>query len=310
MSILISIAGLALLVFAGDALVRGAVALSLRLGVPALIVSLTIIGFGTSAPEMLIAVKAALEDAPGLALGNVVGSNIANVFLVLGVPAMIATLQTSACDTKRSFLQMVGASVIFIGLAHMGPMHVWHGLVLLALLSAMLASAYVAAQRSKETAMAEELEEIDPHMPVPRLAGYLAFGLIGLPIGASLLIDGAREIALSLGVTEEVIGLTLVAVGTSLPELATTVMAAIRRQAEVAIGNVIGSNMFNLLAIVGVASLVAPLPFPPRLLGFDLWFMLAAALILAPFVFLRRDMGWMVGGGFLAVYAAYTVTLF
>ena len=306
--------GLVILLLAGDSLVKGAVNLSLRLGVPALIVSLTIVAFGTSAPELLISVQAILDGFPGLALGNVIGSNTANILLVLGVPALLAAMHTSTCDTKSSYLQMIAASVLFIVLCIMGPLTWVSGLILLAALAAMLFHAARAANKHraamKDTAVAEdEIEGADPNLGWPKIMVYLVLGLIGLPMGASLLVDGSVNIARNFGINETVIGLTLVAIGTSLPELATTVMAALRKQADVALGNVIGSNMFNLLGIMGVASLVGTIPVDPELLQFDLWVMLAASLIIVPFVFLRRDITRFVGVVLTALYVCYIVVV-
>ncbi|MHA6326702.1 calcium/sodium antiporter [Roseivivax sp. CAU 1753] len=287
--------GLAILLLAGDALVKGAVNLALRLGVPALIVSLTIVAFGTSAPELLISVNAALDGVPGIALGNVVGSNTANVLLVLGIPAMLAVMHTSAHDTRKSYFIMLAATLLFIGLAFRGVFDWIAGLILVATLMAILGDAFrdslrhrngIAAQADEE----EDLEGADPEMRWWKILLFLALGLVGLPLGADLLVDSAREIASRFGVSDTVIGLTLVALGTSLPELATTVSAALRKQADVALGNVIGSNMFNLLAIIGIASLIAPLEVDAEILRFDLWVMLGASLLLVPFVLMKRDL--------------------
>ncbi|SDY73860.1 calcium/sodium antiporter [Citreimonas salinaria] len=298
--------GLIILLLAGDALVKGAVNVSLRLGVPALIVSLTIVAFGTSAPELLISVQAALAGVPGIALGNVVGSNTANVLLVLGIPALIAVMHTSEHDTRTSYVQMLAASVLFIALAFRGVFDWIAGLGLLAGLAVMLFVAFRDARaHRKSSPKPEQVEGADPDMPWWKIIVYLIVGLIGLPIGADLLIDSATEIARMFGLSESVIGLTLVAVGTSMPELATTVMAAIRRQADVALGNVIGSNMFNLLGIIGIAALVAPIPVDPAFLRFDLWVMLGASLLLIPFVYLRRDIGRVWGVALSALYVGY-----
>ncbi|WP_095588385.1 calcium/sodium antiporter [Actibacterium ureilyticum] len=311
--------GLIILLLAGDSLVKGAVNLSLRVGIPALIVSLTIVAFGTSAPELLIAIQAALDNAPGIALGNVVGSNTANVLLVLGIPALLATLHTSECDTRRTFVFMLLASILFIALCFLGPFDWVHGLVLLAGLSLVLGDAFLAARAHRNEAMngaaepddtdAGEIEGADPSLPWWKISVFLALGLIGLPLGASLLVDSSINIARAIGVSETVIGLTLVAVGTSLPELATTVMAALRRQADVALGNVIGSNIFNLLAIIGVASFVAPIPVPQEMLDFDLWIMLGASMLLLPFVFLHWPINRAWGIVFTALYAVYIVSV-
>jgi cation:H+ antiporter len=303
--------GLVILLLAGDVLVKGAVNLSLRLGIPALIVSLTIVAFGTSAPELLISIKAILDGVPGLALGNVVGSNTANVLLVLGIPAVISGLHAGS-DTRQTYTVMIIGTLLFIALAFVGPFTWWHGLILLSLLGYVLFDAARAARAHRVAANGAEapveddaLEEADPDMPWWRIGLYLVLGLIGLPLGADLLVDSSVAIATAYGVSETVIGLTLVAIGTSLPELATTVMAAIRNHADVAMGNVIGSNMFNLLAIIGISSLVGPIPVDASLLSFDIWVMLAASLVLAPFIFLRWSLGRGVGVAFLALYVGY-----
>ncbi len=302
--------GLVILLLAGDTLVRGAVNLALRLGIPALIVSLTIVAFGTSAPELLISVQAVLKDVPGIAIGNVVGSNTANILLVLGFPAMLTVLHTSHCETRSTFIQMIVASLIFIGLAFRGKFDAMAGFVLLAVLAYILFVAFRAAQAHRRAGIEEELEEpegADPDMPWWKILVFLVLGLVGLPLGADLLIDSAEVIARRFGVSEAVIGLTLVALGTSLPELATTTMAALRKQADVAIGNVIGSNMFNLLAIIGIASMVGPLPVDREFLQFDLWVMLGASLLLIPFVFFKRDITRPLGVVLTLLYVLYVV---
>ena len=297
--------GLLVLIFAGDALVRGAVSLALKLGIPALIVSLTVVAFGTSAPELLVAVQSALEGAPGIAFGNVVGSNIANVLLVLGLPALIAAIDTTKSD-MRSYLMMLAISVLFVILCFMGSFGPIQGGVLLLILVLVILDAIRAAQRTRNgTTEKVDVEEGDANMPGRSVALFLGVGIIGLPIGAHLLIEGAVAIARDLDVSETVIGLTIVAVGTSLPELATSVMAAIKRQSEVALGNVIGSNIFNILAIMGFASFFGPLAVPQELLALDLWVMMAAAIVLFPFAYFRRDISRSWGIAFVAAYALY-----
>lgn len=306
--------GLLILLLAGDALVKGAVNLSLRLGVPALIVSLTIVAFGTSAPELLISLKAVADGASGLALGNVVGSNTANILLVLGIPALIAGLDTGKCETRRSYITMLGASVLFIAACFLGPLGWPHGLILLGTLAVILFGQFREARAHRKQAKDapdedEEVEGADPSMPWWRLALSLLLGLIGLPLGADLLVDGAVSIARDFGITETVIGLTLVAIGTSLPELATTVVAAFRRHADVALGNVIGSNMFNLLAIIGLTTMAAPLEVDRQFLEWDLWVMFAASLLLAPIVFMRWNLNRAWGAGLTLAYFVYLASV-
>ena len=305
---LLSGLGLVILLLAGDSLVKGAVNLSLRLGVPALIVSLTIVAFGTSAPELLISVQAILDDAPGLALGNVVGSNTANILLVLGLPALLATMHTSECNTRKTYIFMMAASILFIGLAYRGVFDWISGVVLLGALVFVLGDAFRDAHKHRNAEKEpdeEEPEGADPNMPGWRIAIFLVLGLLGLPLGADLLVDNATIIAKEYGVSDVVIGLTLVAVGTSLPELATTVMAALHRKADVALGNVIGSNMFNLLAIIGISSFVGTIPVDPAFLRFDLWVMLGASALLLPFVFFGLNITRVWGVVLSALYLGY-----
>lgn len=312
--------GLAILVGAGDALVRGAVALSLRFGIPAIIVSATVVAIGTSAPELLIGIQAALEGSPGIALGNVVGSNIANVLLVLGVPAVIVPLAAAGTEAHRNLYFMIFATVLFSGLTLSGVVPFWGGLLLIVVAAVMIADSLrlglaaraetLAAGEDADAAELAELEDADPDMPPWKLVALLLAGVIGLPLGADFLVSGARGIALSIGISETVIGLTLVAIGTSLPELATTVVAAMRRQSDVAIGNVIGSNIFNVTAIIGAAALVTPLDVPAEILTRDLWVMIAASAVLVPFVLWCKPISRLVGICFLSAYAIYLYVAF
>jgi len=311
MDFLIAGIGLLILLVAGDVLVRGAVNLALRLGIPALLVSLTIVAFGTSAPELLIGVQSVLEGAPGLAIGNVVGSNTANILLVLGVPALMAGLPASGANSRESYNYMIGASLLFIALCFLGPLTWWHALLLIALLVFSLLSTFRDALTHRSGVPhphdEEEPEGADPKMRGWKIAAFLLVGIIGLPLGAHLLVESATNIARAFGVSETVIGLTLVALGTSLPELATTVMAAIRREADVALGNVIGSNMFNITAIIGAAAVVGPIPIPASFLTFDLWVMLGASLLILPIVYKNLRMGRRFGITLTLGYLAYIV---
>jgi len=308
--------GLVLLIAAGDMLVRGAVACSLRFGLSPLIVSATVVAFGTSAPELLISVNAALEGASGIAIGNVVGSNIANVWLILGVPALVAPLAGCGSDARRNLYFMIGATVLFCGLALTGEIGRIEGLLLLAFVGIMVADSVRHALALRAGAAAEgpnpvelealeEIEDIDPAMPTWKMAALIGAGIIGLPLGADLLVDGARGIALTFGVSEAVVGLTIVAIGTSLPELATTLMAALRNQADVAMGNVIGSNIFNLTAIIGAAAVVAPMQVPAEILSRDIWVMVAATAMLVPYVLYCKRICRITGTVYLAAYCGY-----
>jgi cation:H+ antiporter len=300
--------GLLLLVGAGDFLVRGATGLSLRLGIPPLIVGLTVVAFGTSAPELMVSLTAALDGAAGIAMGNVVGSNIANVLLVLGIPAIIATIHTHPHETRKSYLIMLGATALFIALCFFGPIRIWHALILLAALAWMITDQIRDALAHRAQAKPDDLPA-DDRMTRGKIGMFLLLGLAGLPLGANFLVSGATDIARVFGISEAVIGLTLVAVGTSLPELATSLTAALKGRTDIAMGNVIGSNIFNLLGIIGVTGLISPLPVPQEMLQFDLWIMLSAALLMAPFAMRGVAITRIMGIGLTAAYAAYVIAL-
>ncbi len=321
--------GLDVLIIAGDVLVRGSVGVAQRLGIPNLVIGLTIVAFGTSAPELVISLKAALEDAGGIAIGNVVGSNIANVLLVLGMPALIAATPCGEDGATRNAMFMVAVTVVFIGLCFFTPIGLTAGIVLLVLLAMFLTASTITArrhrkeQRSISAASAgaavadaelvddDTLDDVEDVPDSPWIAlVYIVLGLVGLPLGAHFTITGATDIASHWGVSEAVIGLTVIALGTSLPELATTVMAAIRQHGAVAIGNVIGSNIFNLLAIIGITAVVVPIDVPPEVLKLDVWVMLACAVLLAVLSAFRICLGKISGLAMTAAYMLYIATVY
>lgn len=296
--------GLALLVLGGDLLVRGAVNLALKLGMTPLVVGLTVVAFGTSAPELLVSVSAALKGSSGIAMGNIVGSNIANVLVILGVTALVSVIVTKGHDLRESWAMMIGASVLLIVIAFTGQIGRLEGMILLAALALVLWR-----QLTTGTTDAVTLDGAQPGAGWSKIILWLVAGLIALPIGANLLVNGATEIARAFGISETVIGLTLVAVGTSLPELAASVASALRGRADMALGNVVGSNIFNILGILGITALISPLPIPPEMLRLDLWVMLATALLMAPFLFRGISLTRPVGAVFVALYAAYAWVL-
>ena len=315
MDFVLACVGLFLLFFAGDLLVRGAVSLGLRLQIPAIVIGLTIVAFGTSAPELFVTVQASIQGVPGIAIGNVVGSNIANVLLVIGLPALLSPMGDSSIETKRNYLIMMGVTVIAVSLATFQPLTSFEGGLLLGLLALFLFDTYRTTQANRAKAMAEgeevedhdieEISDADPKMPGWKIALLIGAGMIGLPIGSDLTVSAAKNIAVSAGFSPEAIGLTLVAIGTSLPELATTVMAAVRGRADVAIGNVIGSNIFNLLAILGVAATLDNIHIPDEFFSMNFPVMVLSSLALAPFIWLNRDVGRLWGGVFVSIYVVY-----
>ena len=304
----LSFLGLFLLLISGDFLVKGAIQLSNRLDVSALLVSLTVVAFGTSAPELIVAIKATLSGSSGLALGNVVGSNIANILLVLGLPTLIMGLKNNIADTKRSFCLMIAASVLFIVFGMSGSFSWVYGIVLLSLLAFFLIDTF--RQNSKK-AINNEILEFQQRISHSwwTIIFFLILGVIGLPLGADLLVTNASALAKGYGISDAVVGLTLVAIGTSLPELATTFVSVLRKKAEVVLGNLIGSNIFNLLAIIGITSLISPVPVDPTFIKFDFWVMLGASLLIAPFIFLNIQFNRLSGFLFVALYISYLTAI-
>ena len=305
-NLLLLAAGLVLLTLGADYLVRGAISFANRLGMPPLLIGLTVVGFGTSMPELLVSMQAALDGAPAIAVGNVVGSNIANILLILGLAAAISPIPAMIPSLKRDMVMMLFAAVVMLGLGYLGLIGSLTGLAMFALLAAYLAWVTYTDRRRMS---AEEAEL------VVKLAGwkealFIAGGLAGLFIGANLLIDAATSIALQFGISEAVIGLTIVAVGTSLPELATSVVAAFRRQAEIALGNVVGSNIFNILGILGLTAVVVPVPVEPSMASFDIPFMLGVSLALVALILLAGRIGRPAGVAMLAIYTGYVAWLF
>ncbi|MEE2861826.1 MAG: calcium/sodium antiporter [Paracoccus sp. (in: a-proteobacteria)] len=302
--ILLIAAGLALLVLGGHLLVKGAVNLALKLGITPLVVGLTVVAFGTSAPELLVSLSAALKGSSGIAMGNVVGSNIANVLVILGVASLVSVIVTRGHDLRESWAMMIAASVLLIALAMTGEIGRLEGIILLLALGATLWR-QLSSGRVDDT----DLEGAELGASWAKIGLWLAGGLVALPLGANMLVNGATEIARAAGISETVIGLTLVAIGTSLPELAASVASALKGRADMALGNVVGSNIFNILAILGITAVVSPLPVPPEMLRLDLWVMLASSLLLAPFLFKGISMTRPVGAALVAAYGVYAWVL-
>ena len=303
------ILGIALLTFGGEALIRGSLAAASRLGVSPLLSGLVIVGFGTSAPELVVSINAAIEGRPDIAIGNVVGSNISNVLLILGICAVITPLAVQPLVLRRDAITVVAASLLFLVLVGGSALGRVDAVILLVALAVYLVWAYWSeryhAAPSGELHQAEAEEICVDSKSVVWIVTAVALGLMLLIGGSQVLLIGAIGIAEYFNVPEAVIGLTLVAVGTSLPELSISVIAAIRRHADVAIGNVLGSNIFNLLGILGVSSLLQPLPVHERILQFDQWVMLGTSVLLLLFLYTQSRLSRLEGGILLAGYCMY-----
>jgi cation:H+ antiporter len=280
--ILAVLAGFGLLIWGADRFVIGAAALARNLGVSTLLIGLTIVGFGTSAPEMLVSATAALEGSPELAVGNALGSNIANIGLILGVTALIAPLTLHSQSLRREYPLLLVATLGASGLLLDGELDRSDGVLLvLGLAVAIYLVVRIGLARGPDDPLSDEIAaEIPAHMPMPHAIGWLLLGLGVLVGGSKLLVWGAVGIALELGVSEMVVGLTIVAIGTSLPELAASLMSALKNEHDLAIGNVIGSNLYNLLGVLCLPGLLAPATLDGELVIRDLPVMVALTLAL------------------------------
>ncbi len=307
-------AGFVLLFAGGEAVVRGAVALAHRFDVSPLVIGLTIVGFGTSLPELLVSLNAALNGAPGIAVGNVVGSNLANMMLVLGVAAVICPIMVNAQVIRRDALFVVGVTMVFVLIGVGGSIRALEGAMMVALLAGYVGTSLWqdmqagngAAELHRDTA--EELTGLPERLWLMLL--WAVGGFAAVLYGADLLVSGATSLARSFDISDEVIGLTLVAIGTSLPELTVSIVAAYRGHSDVCIGNVLGSNIFNLLGILGVTAMVTPVPFADKIVGFDLWVLLAVTFLLVVVMLTGRRVSRPEAALLLVLYGAYVASQF
>jgi len=308
------VAGFVLLLVGGEALVRGAVAAARSLGVSPLMIGLTLVGFGTSTPELVTSLEAAFIGSPGIAIGNVVGSNIANILLILGLAAVIAPVACSPSTLRRDGSIVLVAAVACAVVCMVGYIGRLEGVLFVVAICAYVTWTYLQERASRDPSAELHRAETELVEPGPRNLG-LALLLAGTGIGATILgakwlVDGAVVLAGTLGVSDTVIGLTVVAVGTSLPELVTSVVAALRRHSAIALGNVLGSNIYNVFAILGITALVHPLEVPAAILDRDVWVMLAATLLLLGACWTGRRICRIEGGLFLLAYGVYMGVLF
>ncbi|MEM8973500.1 MAG: calcium/sodium antiporter [Pseudomonadota bacterium] len=311
-NILLIVAGFGLLVFGGELLVRGAVSLAERLKVSAFVIGAVVIGFGSSTPELVTSIEAALIGAPGIAIGNIVGSNIINILVVLGIAGVIAPIALSGDHVRIDTIIVCALTAAFVGLCTAFQLTPLIGAVLLIALAVYLTYSVRREMYSTGQGGVVEAEALDVSMPsqsLPFALGALVIGFGLLVLGGHFVVSSAVVLAKAIGVSETIIGLTVVAFGTSLPEIVTAVIAAVRRHADVALGNVLGSCVFNLLAIAGVLSLISPINVPQAILQFDNLIMLAAASLLLLAVVAFRQIGRPLGVIFLGGYAAYLAAI-
>ncbi len=309
------VAGLVLLLVAGDLLVRGSVTIARRFGVSPMVIGLTLVGFGTSLPELLASIEAVNVGAPALAIGNVVGSNIANILLILGAAALMYPIPCKISGLRRDLFMMTGVTMVTLALMEYGHISRGAGIGLVSVLVAYTVLALVVDRRKTNSAVLDEAESDIPDALPPTTVGLMialamtALAMAGVLYGAKLLVNSAVELARLWGVSESLIGVTVVAVGTSLPELATSIIAATKRQSEVALGNVVGSNIFNFLGILGITAIYRPLDIPVEISGRDSWILLLITLALFGIVLGMRQIPRAMGFVFLVAYAVYIAGL-
>lgn len=313
------IAGLALLSIGGEGLVRGSIVISRKLGISAILIGVIVVGFGTSAPELLVSVQAILDDKPDIAIGNVVGSNIANILLILGVAALIGIVKCEDKAILRDALAVLAASIFLIIIAPLGEITRYTGGFMMLALIGYLAFSYRAEKRDKmlkttkngrtvHESEAEEYENIKLGMLPAILFIFVGIGM--LVFGADILVEGATNIAKAFGISEAVIGLSLVALGTSLPELATAVVASLRKHTDVIIGAVLGSSLFNILSILGITAMIKPIPVSRRIAEFDMVIMLSVIIVAVLIIWKFRHFERLTGTFFISAYITYMAWLY
>ncbi|MCR9257555.1 MAG: calcium/sodium antiporter [Alphaproteobacteria bacterium] len=297
--------GLVLLLISAEILIRGAVGVSRRMGISPLVVGITVIAFGTSAPELAVSVDAALAGAPGLVVGNIVGSNIANILLLIGLVGLVTPFGRCGAPLPRDGLVLIIATLVMLAVTSLGEITRLHGIVMVSMIAAYLVWCYKSDRKRGQSAFAEEVEEFDNLPSKGWLLGTLiVLGLVGVVCGGHFVVSGAVEIAARHGVSDTVIGLTIVALGTSLPELATAVVAAYRKHSDMAFGNIIGSNIFNILAILGIAAITHPIAVPE--MGLKVWFMAAVTFVFLALVYRNSSFGRPIAAAFFLAYALFT----
>jgi cation:H+ antiporter len=297
--------GLVLLIAGGNWLLKAAVALSLKLNIPKIVIGMTVVSFATSAPELIVSVNAALEGFPDLALGNVVGSNIANLGLVLAITVILGSI-----EVKKSFyttdwpVMMLASLLFFVFIYFDGQLQRYEGLVMVVVLFVFL----IYLLRFQKTAVVDELPEDDVPLPLYKTVLFLGIGGLALWGGSELLIKGAIGLATYYGVSERIIAVTVVSIGTSIPELAASVIAVLKKEKAISLGNLIGSNIFNLLAVLGITALIAPIKVLDQgLLTNDIFWMLGTSFLVLPLVFLPKGLRleWKDGAILLVVYVVF-----
>jgi len=308
MEFVLIIAGLVLLVFGGDYLVKGASGIALKFDMPAMLVGMTVVALGTSSPELVVSVRAALAGKPDISTGNVVGSNIANVCLILGITTIIFPVAIKKSILKNDWVAMILASLLFYAFALNGELSRWEGILFVVLLASFITFSFVKAKKTAKEAMPDEFRT-GKTKGIWILLLYIVLGTVGLVYGAKWFLEGAESIARNLGVSDRVIAITLVAFGTSVPELAASIIAALKKEHDIFLGNIIGSNLFNILAILGITSIIHPISIADEIIQSDVFWVLATSFALLPMGLLGKRLSRFDGSILFLTYLAYVYIL-
>jgi cation:H+ antiporter len=305
--------GLAILIVAGEFLVKGAVGLSIMMKLTPLVIGMTVVSFGTSMPELLVSVNSAVAGNPGIAIGNVVGSNIANIAFILGLAVILLPIVADKQTKKVDYPMMLIASVLFYVVALDNMVERWEGIALFVILVVFITRMIRKSRKSEKKRIAEITDEdvanIDGVLPVWKSLTYLLIGLVGLYFGADWFVSGAVDIAKSFDLSDAIIGVTVVALGTSAPELVASLIAAYRKQSDLSVGNLIGSNVFNILGVIGITAIVKPIEVKQEVMDFDMLWMLGISLMLLPMLFFGEKIGRLKGVILSATYISYIVII-
>jgi cation:H+ antiporter len=311
MNLVLIISGLTLLVFGGDWLLKAAVGLSLKLEIPKIVIGMTVVSFATSAPELIVSVKSALDGFPDLALGNVIGSNIANLGLVLGITVCLGSMEIQKSFYKTDWpVMMIASLLLYVFISYDEVIVFYEGVILFAFLIVFL----VYLLRFQKQAVVDEMPEDDEDLPLYKVVLFLSIGGVALWGGSELLINGAVGMAQHFGISERIIAVTVVSIGTSIPELAASIIAVLKKEKAISLGNLIGSNVFNILAVLGITSMITPVSVMDKgLLTNDLFWMLGISFLVLPLVFIPKKLrlDWKDGIVLLGLYVAFVyVTIF
>jgi cation:H+ antiporter len=311
-TIILLIIGLIVLIVGGDYLVKGSSSIALRLHLSPLVVGLTIVAFGTSAPELLISIQSALKGSPDIAMGNVVGSNICNLALVLGLTAVINPVKVQTNSLRIDWPMTMGASVLLFLVVREGVLGAVEGVIFLIAITTYLVLIIVQSRIDVKSKLREKETDNIPDAPKKQMwkdITFILLGCVALYYGSEWFVSSSKELALSLGVEERVVGLTVVALGTSLPEMVTAAVASFKGETDLALGNLMGSNIFNILSILGITAIITPIHVHEVILNKDIIWMLMITLMILPLMIVRREVGRADGIVLLIVYSVYIYTV-